>query len=554
MKGLKIVLPSVVEGGEELRKLEHFYGIEFRRGSASGGDDGGSFLRMVGDEGLLSELRFHNQLRPALVKDGKVTGYLDALDWRKMADGSGADLSGSDGSDVMLVHERGLYAILGGTDPDVERFIVSDRPFTFGGDEAVRFGAFGWSPDYATVKDGKLRSIRDDSVVGTHGTGVATNISDAGYASASGGGFPLTGVSRFGFEGYARARNRGGGGSPYMVWCCHDHELLAALMFIEFRTKDLTSCLGGGISANYALSEETWGTETCVRVSSGGGGWSYATLGTMIDQGSSRISIIQALAKRDWGTASLLKVFEAQLGSLSSGSFESPREGSGVVVAGVSEGVMTGIWRKGLTFKIPDASLTAGGSRSTLSVEVVLRVPVWRGLSRLWGGLGQFLSGYDVLESVDGSGGVHRRLFRASSVGGIVTDDDVTVYSSEGNMGFESVYEDCGEIMGLDAGTSRKLALSMVRTAGGVSTCVGGVGGVSIGYDAGSKVAMHTYEQAVVMGNAPSGVNAGQCRRRVVIEGEGPGAAWCALRSVRVTAGAQDWDPGVGTGLRVGLS
>lgn len=63
-KGLKVVLPSAVTDAAGLRKLEHYYGIEFTRGASNQGGDNG-YHKMIGDASLLKEMRFHNQMKIA---------------------------------------------------------------------------------------------------------------------------------------------------------------------------------------------------------------------------------------------------------------------------------------------------------------------------------------------------------------------------------------------------------------------------------------------------------------------------------------------------------
>ena len=76
-KGLKIVLPSAVSDPEgKLRKLEHYYGIEFVRGASDGGSSKG-YYRLIGDDELRTEMRFHNQIKIANVKNGGINFIYD---------------------------------------------------------------------------------------------------------------------------------------------------------------------------------------------------------------------------------------------------------------------------------------------------------------------------------------------------------------------------------------------------------------------------------------------------------------------------------------------
>lgn len=142
MKGLKVVLPSAVADPTGLRKLEHYYGIEFTRGASNQGGDNG-YHKMIGDESLLKEMRFHNQIKIANVKNAETKAYINQVNWNKNEDGSNAIVDGTDGSDIMQVHTKGVYAICGGTNAVYERYIVSDQPFSYDGDEAKYYPAYG---------------------------------------------------------------------------------------------------------------------------------------------------------------------------------------------------------------------------------------------------------------------------------------------------------------------------------------------------------------------------------------------------------------------------
>ena len=139
-KALKVQLPSAVDDATGLRKLEHYYGIEFVRGASNGGGNNG-YYKMIGDAELLSEMRFHNLLKIASVKDAQTKTILNPVNWRQTVGGAASVLDGSDGADIMqITHDGekpvGLYAICGGTNATYERFIVSDEYFEYDGDQA----------------------------------------------------------------------------------------------------------------------------------------------------------------------------------------------------------------------------------------------------------------------------------------------------------------------------------------------------------------------------------------------------------------------------------
>ena len=51
---------------QNLAKVEHYYGIEFERGTSNQGGNNG-YHKMIGDPTLLKEMRFHNQMKIASV-------------------------------------------------------------------------------------------------------------------------------------------------------------------------------------------------------------------------------------------------------------------------------------------------------------------------------------------------------------------------------------------------------------------------------------------------------------------------------------------------------
>lgn len=138
----------------------NIYGVEMRRGQSDP-----VFQTWIGKEEFKQSHPILNSFHVAKVKDGKVVGFLDQTNFFKMADGSpsnividGTDVT-DDGSDIMLVNTKPFWIINGGTDDTYERRLVSDAPFTYGGDTAIEIKPFGMSIGYSTIKDGKQRSI-----------------------------------------------------------------------------------------------------------------------------------------------------------------------------------------------------------------------------------------------------------------------------------------------------------------------------------------------------------------------------------------------------------
>ena len=447
-KAVKLQLLDTVDDASGLRKIQHYYGIEFVRGASNGGGDNDHY-KMIGDEELLSEMRFHNMLKIASVKDGAVKSILNQTNWRLTKEGTASVIDGSDGTDIMQVtHDGekpvGLYAILGGTNSTYERYIVSDEYFEYDGDKAVFYPAFGETPDYATILSNQLRSVRNESVIGSTAAGLGTDHNDSDYGTTNGGGFPKTQMSRYQYEAAARAKNANANSNlPYCIINEIDSELIFGLMAIEFRTKLFNKYLGHGISANAAPDANTWGQITGVRFTADGGQtYTYSTLG-------GGLFVNGATASTAWwsiinGYFPLLKMFEGQLAVSDGATMQTVKDADGNDVQGLADGVMTGIWTKTFSFKVA-GSTVSGGTAQEFTVDVCLRVPMWRGRNRLWGNLAQWKGGIEAVRYLDGEGVTHHRIYRAPSIEAIATDADDAVKTALGQFAFESTYDYIGE-------------------------------------------------------------------------------------------------------------
>lgn len=439
--GLRVNLPSAVDNADGLRKLEHYYGIEFTRGASNGGGENG-YHQMIGDATLLKEMRFHNQIKIAAVKDAAIKTVLNQSNWRQQEDGVTASvLDGSDGTDIMQVHTTTVYAILGGSNHTYERYIVSDKPFSYEGDEAKAYESYGETPDYATMVGNVLRSISGDSAVGTQVAGMGSNYSDPAMGIANGVGRPRTSLSRFAFEAAARAKNADASKNlPHTIIYNQDIELAFAFMAIEFRTKIFNTLLGHGVSSNAAPSAATWGKISGYRMTSDGGAtYLFGTLGqSLFVNGSTTGTAMWQIIN---GYSPLLKMFEAQLAVSDGATLEQVKDADGNVITAP----MTGIWTKTFTFQIT-ASTTAGGEAKLYTVEVCLRVPMWRGRTRLWGHLAQWTGGYECVRYLDSEGKTHHKVYRAPSVEALTTDSDVALKTAEGGFVFENTYDYLGEL------------------------------------------------------------------------------------------------------------
>lgn len=537
MKSLNIKLPSAVSDPTGLRKLEHYYGIEFTRGASNGGGNNG-YHKMIGDESLLREMRFHNQMKIATIRNAMTSSVLNQTNWNKTDKNEASIINGADGSDIMVKHAVDVYAIIGGTNPTYERYIVSDKPFSYDGDVAKLYPAYAETPDYSVLFEGKMRSFRNDTVAGTHAAGNGTQHTNPFFGTADAGGFPRTSLTRYQYEQYARAKNPDPNSNlPYTNICNQDLELTQAFMFIEFRTKILTNCLSHGLSANSAPTAQNWGRVTGFRLTADNGAtYAYRTLGQTIflgdaTTGTNMWNVLNA-------SCPILKMFEAQLAVSNGDNLETINDSDGNPVQGLSEGVMTGIWTKTFSFKV-NAKLTADGEQKNYTVEVCLRVPIWRGRTRLWGNCAQWYSGYEFVKSRDEEGKTHHLLYRAPSVAALTTDSDNADKQMDQSFAFEHTYEKVGEmpLMTGDAGfwavedhAVNGITVPFVKTGGGAF---------------GTHEQTHFYSA----GNAAEGVKARRGARFGGFANEGV----CVLRDAFGYYSPASASTSIGSGFRVEL-
>lgn len=418
------------------RKLENYIGIEFERNSSNGGGDNG-YHKMIGDEELLSSLSiFNDNIYSALVKDAKVSAKLNEVNLNKTTDGANADLTGSDGSDVCKVFQN-LWAIVGGTNVTYERFIYSDAYFEYDGDEAIRLSDWADSLDYEVIINNLARCVYGASV-GSMGTTNATNISDGSYAS--GAGYPSTNLNRFQFEAAARARNNNTlSNLPYCNTTMLDQEAIIGMQYVECRTKNLTSVFGYGISSDVMPSDANWATTSGFRTKVDSA-YKYLVFSSPVYIGGQSITIWQALNSQ----FPLLKVLEAQKGVSDGGTLKTVYDADGNAIQGKSQGQMTGIWEKTVTFTL-NCAFSASEPAAAHTFELHLVQPLWRG-TRNYGDIWWHRSGYDVLNYVDSAGTTHNMLYRAPSISAITTDSDSDDKTAAGQFAFESAYEQVADL------------------------------------------------------------------------------------------------------------
>jgi hypothetical protein len=472
--GLKIILPSAVDDASGLKKLEHYTGIEFTRGASDGGGVNG-YHKLIGDETLIKEQRFLNMMKVCAVKDAKITHTLNQTNWNKYDTGADSVLDGTDGADIMACFPNGIYAILGGTDETYERFIISDSAFSYDGDNAMYIPPIALPTDKATVWNGVLRMIRNNSVAGSAAAGSGTNFSTTDYGTTDGGGYPKTGISRPEVESYARARNDDGGNGPYLPYYNLCLELYQALLFIEFRTKNLNGVLGHAISSNVIPTAETWGTVSGWRATSDNGStYIYGGFSTSVYVSGTAINMWTAVN----GQTPILKIFESQLAVSGGDTLEKVKNADGEYVQNVDDGVMTGIWTKRFSFTLNNASLTQEGTQATWSVDVILRQPIVRGAIVRYGNIWDWVSGYELVMTVDEDGAAINTLYRCDDYTKLSKTTNVRIPDNE-LFDFETSYTKVGSFPAIKSVFA--FWAKDIWTDNGISTAIGKNSGGNMG-------------------------------------------------------------------------
>jgi hypothetical protein len=170
--------------------------------------------------------------------------YLQKTDWTKNEDGSASILDGSDGLDVMLQFPH-CWMLLGGSNSTYERWIVSDGPFTYDGDQATEIKSFVHVPDCCTIDiNGKSRCVRNETA----------DFAGSGSGATAGGlGYSRTSKSRYQFETAAWAK--GDGWNPLFY---RDRVFIAGMIYIEFKTKNLKGSAALNSSGPANWSSANW--------------------------------------------------------------------------------------------------------------------------------------------------------------------------------------------------------------------------------------------------------------------------------------------------------
>jgi hypothetical protein len=486
--GLKIILPSAVDDASGLKKLEHYTGIEFTRGASDGGGVNG-YHKLIGDDQLLKEMRFHNLFKVSAVKDAKVVKELNQTNWNQYSDGSDAVLDGSDGADILLANTSGIYAILGGTNPTYERFIISDSFFTYDGDESIYIPPRAYPVDVSVLYNNTFRSVRNDNITGEFSvkTGYFSDIQGdcSSYVNPTNKGawtrYPANAVRK-----YVKAKNSEEGDVKYIPLDNVAMEIMQAMLYIEFRTKNLNSVLGYGCSSTITPYGVFWGKHTGARLIDSDGNITYINMSRtpLYINGTTQSSCYEM-----FGGSSHFKVMEPQLSvsNATEGTFESVYNSDGEAVQGISDGVMTGIYTKKFSCKI-NASLSNGGTVKEYTLEVVLRQPVVRGVCIPIGSKDTWVFGYEAVScKVDADSDTIVSFYRCKDYTKLyLNNNDFCIKNTTENFDIEtsSGYEKLGERK-LSKTTEQKWHKDFYKSEDhNISTVVGaGTDGVNYAYD-----------------------------------------------------------------------
>ncbi len=457
----------------ELEAQSLRYGVEFTRGLDP------AMTRSIGDTVYQSSHPVMAMFKVAKVKDGKVTGYFNQVNLFKMEDGTDSNIiiDGTivtdDGSDVMLVNESPIYVLNGGTNETYERRIVCKVPFVCDGDAAIEIPAHGVCIDYSTIKDGKQRSIRDNTVVGTGGAGIG----GISYLANGLGGIKAE-TSRFNYELYARAKNTDTSKNvPYCNSFWLDRDVWHTFLCIKFKTKDYhgSNYAGKALSSNdSAPTVSTWGTETGVRVTEKSATFSYYNLS------SSRFSSASGQpAVNFWsllnGQRPLLKMFEAQLAlSYAYANSVAPEtdfnyDGATYQYAnitghnGLANGEMTAKLRKKVTVSFTGRDVTKSVDATNMHIDYLLEHVVIKGRVATWGHLYTWTSGIDAWAD-----NTNYHFYHTLDVNKVMTDTDSAEKDPGVKYAFEDAYQKVQQIANGDCWVLRMNNRSLIiRTPGG---------------------------------------------------------------------------------------
>ena len=476
--GVEANLEPLTARVTELEAQGLCYGVEFTRGLDP------SMTRWIGNTAYQSSHPVMAMFKVAKVKDGKVTGYFNQVNLFKMEDGTDSNIiiDGTivtdDGSDVMLVNESPIYVLNGGTNETYERRLVGKVPFVYDGDAAIEIPAHGVCIDYSTIKDGKQRSIRDNTVAGTGGAGVG----GISYLANGLGGIKAE-VSRSNYELYARAKNTDTSkNAPYCNSFWLDRDVWHTLLCIKFKTKDYhgSAYAGKALSSNdSAPTVSTWGTVTGVRVTETNATLRYYNLSSSrFSSASGQGAVNFWLLLND--QRPLLKMFEAQLAlSHAYANSIAPNtdfsyDGATYQYAnitgqnGLADGEMTAKLRKKVTVSFTGRDVTNSVDVTNMQIDYLLEQVIIKGRVAIWGHLYTWTSGIDAWTD-----NTNYYFYQTADVNKVTIDTDSAEKGPGVKYAFEDSYDKVTQIANGDGWTLRMNNNSLIIKNGGGSLHTG---------------------------------------------------------------------------------
>lgn len=216
--------------GRKVTEATHAYGVQWDVTNSN------PAVTRIGNLGLHATLPVQAQMRGCLLNDnGKVNYYLKPDDWTKKADGSAANLDGTDGQ--VMIRTPTFYWKFE-TDGNVRRPMISEFPIP----GYTRVPGMFISAFEATVyrPDNKLASVVNLTADYRGGDNNASR--DEAVNTLL--GRPATVISRTNFRTYAR--NRGHGWQMYSYLA---HKVLWWLFVIEYGTRNSQADVNGSLTA-----------------------------------------------------------------------------------------------------------------------------------------------------------------------------------------------------------------------------------------------------------------------------------------------------------------
>jgi hypothetical protein len=216
--------------GRKVTEATHAYGVQWDVTNSS------PSVTRIGNLGLHATLPVQVQMRGCVLMDnGQVNYYLKPDDWTKKADGTAANLDGSDGQ--VMVRIPTFYWKFE-TDGNVRRVMISEFPISgYTQVPGMFVSAFEAALDRT---NSKLASVVNTAAQFRGGN----NNADWDEAVNTLLGRPATAISRTNFRTYAR--NRGLGWQMYFYLA---HKVLWWLFVIEHGTRNSQAPVNGSLTA-----------------------------------------------------------------------------------------------------------------------------------------------------------------------------------------------------------------------------------------------------------------------------------------------------------------